>query len=51
MSMMMSTMSDYFATLARDHRWATERLLDSITPLRDEDYSGWTRMRTLHNVW
>ena len=51
MSMMMSTMSDYFATLASDHRWATERLLDSIKTLSGEDYSGWARMRTLHNVW
>ncbi|MGI9024961.1 MAG: DinB family protein [Burkholderiaceae bacterium] len=31
-------MSDYFATLARYHRWASERLLESIAPLSDEDY-------------
>lgn len=29
---------EYFATLARYHRWATIRLLDAITPLNDEQY-------------
>ena len=30
--------AEYFATLARYHRWATVRLLDAIAPLNDEDY-------------
>jgi uncharacterized damage-inducible protein DinB len=31
-------MTDYFATLARYHRWATDRLLDAIAPLADDAY-------------
>ncbi len=31
-------MNEYFATLARYHRWATARLLDALAPLNDEDY-------------
>ncbi len=34
----MDHFAEYFATLARYHRWATARLLDAIAPLPDQDY-------------